>query len=220
MKVSKSPAKGPIQPVVRRVGPKMSREVGVFLFIIAIIIIALVVLYIYNLLAPSMFLLGILVILAIVYTRSPPLVIQLNEYERAVILRYGKFHKVAGPGWVFLIPFIDEPYIVDLRVTTVDIAPQEVVTKDNIKLKIDAITFIKIVDPKAAVLNIENPKKAVTDYIRAHLRDVVGKMELEAVISQVNLINELLHRGLERISKDWGIEPLNSSQGINVVKIR
>lgn len=155
-------------------------------------------------------LVGIVVILLIVLSRSPSFILELPQYKRAVILRYGKFNRVAGPGWIVLIPIIDDPHIVDMRVFTSNIKPQKVITKDNIVLTVDAITFLQISDPKAAVINISDPEGSVRSYVEAHLRDIIGKMELESVIGQVDMINRLLQKGLEQISKEWGI---------NVVKI-
>jgi regulator of protease activity HflC (stomatin/prohibitin superfamily) len=192
--------------VFRKLKKARHEEVGAFLFVIGVGAAILVGLYVLGLVQELFLLLGILVVLFFVYSQSPPIIVELAEYERAVVLRYGKFLKIAGPGWVFVIPFIDDPRIVDLRVTTVDIKPQEVLTKNNIKLVIDAILYIRIKDPKAAIINVRDPIEASASYVQAHLRDLVGKMELEAVISQVNIINELLHKGLERVSRDWGVE--------------
>lgn len=182
------------------------RDVGVFVLIVIAVLIFIGFLIFFNLLSEAMLVVVMLVILGALYLYSPKFIIEVDEYERVVVFRFGRFKRVAGPGWVFLIPYIDNYKMVDLRIQDIDIEPQEVVTKDNIKLLVDALVFIRIADPKAAVLNIENVRRASMEFVRAHLRDVVGKMELEAVISEINLINELLHRGLAEISKEWGVE--------------
>ena len=182
------------------------REVGSFLLILVLAVLAIFVVYALGYISEFILLIGLLVILLFVYTNTPPLLIELEQYERAVILRYGKFLKVAGPGWVLLTPFIDDARIVDQRVVVVDIEPQEVLSKDNIKLEIDGIIYMKISDPEAAIINIREPMEAATTYVRAHLRDIIGKMELEAVISDIHVINELLQAGLAKVSKDWGVE--------------
>ncbi len=137
--------------------------------------------------------------------RSNSFILILKEYERAVVFRYGKFVGVKGPGIVFIIPFIDTFKLVDLRTKTVDIPAQEVVTKSNIKLKIDAILYIRVVDPKKAVLEVEDYQKAAVSNIQASLRSVIGKMELQEVISNIDKINELLRKETELVAKEWGI---------------
>ncbi|MCD6414257.1 MAG: hypothetical protein J7L23_01360 [Candidatus Diapherotrites archaeon] len=194
-----------INPITSSNKRPQGQEAGAFVIFLILAFLALVVLYFMQFVDELVLLIGVLVILAVLYYKSPGMIIELPEYRRAVILRYGKFHRVAGPGWVFLIPFIDDPRVVDLRVFTANIEPQKVITKDNIVLTVDAISFLKITDPKAAVINVEDPALSVKAYVEAHLRDIVGKMELESVISQVDMINRLLQKGLEQISKDWGI---------------
>jgi regulator of protease activity HflC (stomatin/prohibitin superfamily) len=184
--------------------PKGS-EVGVFVFMVVAAFVLLAAAWYFGAVSSLVALVGVLAVLLFIYSKSAGIVIEVEQYERAVILRYGKFNKVAGPGWVLLLPFIDEPHVVDLRVFTANIQPQRVITKDNIVITLDAIVFLQVTDPKAAVLNITDPRQAAQDYIAAHLRDIVGKMELESVIGQIDLINRLLSRGLEKISKDWGI---------------
>ncbi len=182
------------------------KEVGVFLLMLFIAVAALAVLYLTGYLGNLLLLIGILIILGLVYLQSPNFVIQLNEYQRAVIFRRGKFLRVADPGWVVLIPFVDDAVVEDLRVKTVDITPQEVVTTDNIKLNIDAVIFMKIENPKAAVLNVENCQKAAADYVKAHLRDVVGEMTLADAISNIAQVNKKLEKGLERVGGEWGVK--------------
>ncbi|MBN3037237.1 MAG: hypothetical protein JW834_02215 [Candidatus Diapherotrites archaeon] len=194
------------KPIIKKESKPRGKEVGVFLIMIAAVLLLLGSMFALGFINEMVMLFGVLAILAFIYKSSPQLVIELEEYERAVILRYGAFHKVAGPGWVFVLPMVDDPRVVDLRVQTADVEPQEVLTKDNVTLKIDAIIYYKVANPKAAVLNVEDPTDAVLSFVRAHLRDVVGKMELESVISQINIINDLLRKSLEKITEDWGIE--------------
>lgn len=182
------------------------REVGAFLIMLFVAIIALATLYFMGLLSNLLLLAGITIILGLVYVQSPDFVIQLNEYQRAILFRRGKFLRVADPGWVVLVPFVDEAVVKDLRVKTVDITPQEVVTKDNIKLNLDAVIFLKIEDPKAAVLNVESPQKAAADYVKAHLRDVVGEMSLADAISNIAQVNKKLEKGLKKVGSEWGVK--------------
>lgn len=138
------------------------------------------------------------------------IILTLKDYERAVIFRFGKVKRVGGPGWIFVIPFIEKPNIVSLRVETIDIPPQNVLTKDNIQLTIDAIIFIAVDSKKESVINsvvkVENYKKAATMYVIAMLRDVVGEFEITEVISNIEAINEKLKIALKNISKEWGIK--------------
>lgn len=196
---------------IRALKPKRKEgndEVGVFMLLIAIAIVAVIAAFALKLIDEVMLLVGMLAVLLFVYTKSPPLVVELKEYQRAVILRYGKFLKVAEPGWLFLLPFVDEPHVVDMRVITVDeeFTPQEVITKDNIKIVIDAVIFLKISDPKAAVLNVADPVDAVRAYVTAHLRDVIGGLNLSEVISDVGRINNELLSAINTISHEWGVQ--------------
>ena len=184
------------------------KEVGSFITLLILAVLIIFVSYMLNIINDFLLLLGLLALLFFVHSSVPPFILELTQYERAVILRYGKFLKTAGPGWVFITPFIDDARIVDLRVMMVDkeFTPQQVITKDNIKLTIDTIMYMKITDPKAAVINIRNPIEAATTYVQAHLRDIVGKMELEAVVSDIHVINELLRAGLAKVAHDWGVD--------------
>jgi regulator of protease activity HflC (stomatin/prohibitin superfamily) len=185
------------------------KQAVVLFSLIAFVIVALVVLYYFDLLRPVAVLLIILVVLVIMYTRSGTFFVQLQEYERAVVFRYGKFQKVAGPGWLFMIPFIETFRLIDLRVRTVDVGAQEVITKDNIKLHIDAIIYLHVFDAQKAIINVRDYERASVSYIQAHLRDVVGKMTLEYAISRVDEINKILLEGLQKITREWGVNVVN-----------
>jgi len=147
-----------------------------------------------------------ILLLILVRLFLPPMVIEFAEYERGVVLRFGAFNRIVGPGWVFVFPLVEKYIPVDMRVQTSDITPQTVVTNDNIRLNIDAIIYLRVVDAAKAVLTIKNYRSSSISYIQAHLRDVIGKLPLSDVISKVEEINFLLRKGLQEISKDWGIE--------------
>lgn len=182
------------------------KQVTIFMTIIFFAIAAFAVLIIFNLLQP-LFILGVLcAILILIYTQVGKFFVQLEEYERGVVFRYGKFKTIAGPGWVFLIPFVETCVPIDLRIKTIDVPPQEAVTKDNIKLVVDAIVYMKVTDPAKAVLNVENYEKAVKEYLISHIRDVVGKMEMSQVISNINEINKTLLAGVAKACGEWGLE--------------
>ncbi len=142
--------------------------------------------------------------------------IKLEEWERAVVLRFGRFVGVRGPGWILIIPFIEDYKVVDMRHQVVDVPPQEVITKDNIKLKIDAVIYMRVKDPKAAVLNVEDYKEAAIKFVQAALRDVIGEETFEDVLSKIEDINAKLHENLANMAKHWGLE-IYSVQIQNVV---
>jgi len=185
---------------------ELDKQASILFVMIAFIVLAAATLFFFDMLMPVTILLIILITLIIIYSRSSKFFTQLEEYERAVVFHMGKFKKIAGPGWLFVIPFIEFFTVVDLRVRTLDIKPQDVITKDNIKLTVDAIIYMKVADVKSAILNVENYEKAMVSYVQANIRDVIGKVELESVISNVSKINEILEKELQKVGKDWGIK--------------
>lgn len=181
------------------------RQSALFLSLVLFLIIGLVLISFLNLWTPIVFLGFILITFVFIYWKFPHFFLQLQEYERAVIFSKGKFNRIAGPGWVFLIPVLETYTITDTRTRTIDIGEQEVVTKDNVKLKIDAILYLKIQDPKKAILNVRDYEKASISNIQASLRSVVGQMKTSEVISHIDLINEKLRKNTLEVSGNWGI---------------
>jgi len=138
------------------------------------------------------------------------IILTLKDYERAVIFRFGKVRRVGGPGWTFVWPLIEKPNLVTLRVETMDIPPQNVLTKDNIQLRIDGVLFISVRNDKESIINsivsVEDYRKASTMYVIAMLRDVVGEFEITEVITNIEEINTKLKKALESVSKEWGVK--------------
>jgi len=195
-----------------------------FLFNILILIVIVVVIAIIYLIPKVKFtafwyLLALILFIYLLFKLK--IILTLKDYERAVVFRYGKVHRVGGPGWFFLIPGLEKPVIVTLRVETIDIPPQRVLTKDNIELIIDGVLFISVKSDKQSVINsivkVEDYKKAATMYIIAVLRDVVGQFNLSEVIKNIELINDKLKKSLIGISEGWGVK-INSIE-ISDVKI-
>lgn len=128
--------------------------------------------------------------------------LQLVDYERAVIYRFGKFHRVGGPGWTLIWPIIETYAYVDLRVKTIDVLVQRVVTHDGVEVKIDAVVYLKVKKDKQSVVNsvieVENYVQASQLFIISSLRDVVGSMELGDIISNIEGINARIKENLER----------------------
>ncbi len=137
------------------------------------------------------------------------IVLQFKDYERAVVYRFGKVNRVGGPGWVVLLPIIEEYDYVDLRVKTLDVPKQEVVTKNGVELVIDAVVYLKVKKDNQSVVNsvieIENYMEASKLLVTSTLRDVIGSMELSDVISSIDIVNAKLKEDLERTAKNWGI---------------
>ncbi|MUM65286.1 slipin family protein [Acidianus infernus] len=131
---------------------------------------------------------------------------QVKEWERAVVLRLGRILGVKGPGIIFLIPFIDRPVIVDLRIVTVDIPPQTIITKDNVTISIDAVVYYKVLDPIKAVSMVYDYRSAVLNISQTSLRDIVGQMELDEVLSKREEINKKLQEILDNYTEAWGIK--------------
>lgn len=138
------------------------------------------------------------------------IILQLKDYERAVIFRFGKVNRVGGPGWTIVLPFIEKAVITTLRTQVIDVPTQQIITKDNIRVTIDAILFISVESAKESVINsvvkVEDYKKAATFYVIAMLRDILGEFDLIDVISNTESINKRLTEALKSVGKEWGIK--------------
>ncbi|BFI76270.1 slipin family protein [Sulfurisphaera ohwakuensis] len=130
----------------------------------------------------------------------------VTEWQRAVVLRLGRVLGVKGPGIIFLIPFVDRPLLVDLRIVTVEVPPQTIVTKDNVTVTIDAVVYYKVVDPLKAVVSVSNYPAAVLNYAQTSLRDIVGQMELDEILTKREEINRRLQEILDTVTEGWGIK--------------
>jgi regulator of protease activity HflC (stomatin/prohibitin superfamily) len=130
----------------------------------------------------------------------------LREYERAVIFRLGKLLGTKGPGLIFLIPIVDRMVKMDLRVVTIDVARQELMTRDNVPVTVDAVVYFRVVDPEAAVIKVENFLKATSLISQTTLRSVLGQAELDELLSQREKINLTLQEIIDRQTDPWGIK--------------
>jgi regulator of protease activity HflC (stomatin/prohibitin superfamily) len=130
----------------------------------------------------------------------------LREYERGVIFRLGKLLGTKGPGMILLIPIVDRMVKMDLRVVTIDVARQEVMTRDNVPVTVDAVVYFRVVDPEAAVVKVENYLKATSLISQTTLRSVVGQAELDELLSQRDKINLTLQEIIDRQTDPWGIK--------------
>ena len=132
----------------------------------------------------------------------------LREYERGVIFRLGKLHKqgAKGPGLIFLIPLVDRMVRMDLRVVTIDVAKQEIMTRDNVPATVDAVLYFRVVDPVAAVVKVENFLMATSLIAQTTLRSVLGQAPLDDLLSQRESINQKLQEIIDRQTEPWGIK--------------
>jgi len=136
----------------------------------------------------------------------PQMIRILREYERGVIFRLGKLLGTKGPGLILLIPIVDRMVKMDLRVVTIDVARQEVMTRDNVPVTVDAVVYFRVVDPAAAVVRVENYLKATSLISQTTLRSVLGQAELDELLSQRDKINMTLQEIIDRQTDPWGIK--------------
>jgi regulator of protease activity HflC (stomatin/prohibitin superfamily) len=153
------------------------------------------------------FVLAVLVIAFIVVVIIFPQAIRvLREYERGVIFRLGKLQAAKGPGVIFLIPIVDRMVKMDLRVVTIDVARQEIMTKDNVPATVDAVVYFRVINPTDAVVKVENYWKATSLIAQTTLRSVLGQSPLDDLLSQRDSINQKLQEIIDRQTEPWGIK--------------
>jgi regulator of protease activity HflC (stomatin/prohibitin superfamily) len=153
---------------------------------------------------------GIVSVVAIILIAAlfvlPQAVRILREYERGVIFRLGKLQGAKGPGLIFLIPMIDKMVKMDLRVVTIDVPKQEIMTKDNVPATVDAVIYFRVVDPNSAVVKVENFWKATSLIAQTTLRSVLGQSALDELLSQRDIINLKLQEIIDKQTEPWGIK--------------
>ncbi|MCJ7640698.1 MAG: slipin family protein [Desulfobacterales bacterium] len=130
----------------------------------------------------------------------------LREYERGVIFRLGRLIGAKGPGIFFIIPGVDKLLRVSLRTVTLDIPPQDVITRDNVSIKVNAVVYFRVVDPNKAVVEVENYLYATSQLAQTTLRSVVGQVELDELLAQREKINIQLQDILDKHTESWGIK--------------
>ncbi len=130
----------------------------------------------------------------------------LKEYERGVIFRLGRLIGSKGPGLILLIPMIDKMVRVDLRVITYDIPPQDVITKDNVSVKVNAVLYFQITDSNKAIVSVANFFEATSQIAQTTLRSVLGQVELDDLLAQREKINAELQRIIDEQTEPWGIK--------------
>ena len=133
----------------------------------------------------------------------------LKEYERGVIFMLGRFHKVKGPGLIILIPFIQRMTKVDLRVIVMDVPTQDVISRDNVSVKVNAVIYFRIVDPEKAIIQVADVFEATSQLSQTTLRSVLGQHELDDMLSEREKLNADIQAILDRRTDNWGIKVAN-----------
>jgi len=130
----------------------------------------------------------------------------LREYERAVIFRLGRSIGMKGPGLILLIPIIDKMVRISLRTVAMDVPPQDVITRDNVTVKVNAVIYFRVLDPNRAVIEVENYLYATSQISQTTLRSVLGESDLDELLSQRDKINKELQRVIDGHTEPWGVK--------------
>jgi len=149
---------------------------------------------------------GLFILLIVAAAILPQAIRILREYERGVIFRLGKLLGAKGPGLIFLIPIVDRMVKIDLRVVTIDVPKQEIMTKDNVPATVDAVVYFRVINPTDAVVKVENFWKATSLIAQTTLRSVLGQASLDDLLSQRDVINQKLQEIIDRQTEPWGIK--------------
>jgi len=133
----------------------------------------------------------------------------LREYERAVVFQLGRFWKVKGPGLVLLIPAVQQMVRVDLRTVVLDVPPQDVISRDNVSVKVNAVVYFRVLDPQKAIIQVENFLAATSQLAQTTLRAVLGKHELDEMLAERERLNLDIQKVLDAQTDAWGIKVAN-----------
>src|SRR3982751_3997850 len=133
----------------------------------------------------------------------------LREYERGVVFRLGRLIGVKGPGLILLIPFIDKMVKVSLRTVVLDVPPQDIITSDNVSIKVNAVVYFRVLEPQKAIVQVENFLSATSQISQTTLRSVLGQSELDDLLSQRDVINHKLQQIIDSQTEPWGIKVSN-----------
>ena len=151
----------------------------------------------------------VLVVIFLVATLIFSAIRILNEYERGVMFTLGRFTGIKGPGVILVIPVIQRMKKVDLRVIVLDVPKQDVISRDNVSVKVNAVVYFRIVDPGKAIIQVVNPWEATSQFAQTTLRSVLGQHELDEMLSQREKLNIDIQRILDEATDAWGIKVAN-----------
>jgi regulator of protease activity HflC (stomatin/prohibitin superfamily) len=146
----------------------------------------------------------IIVVLLLVYS-----IRVLREYERGVVFMLGRFWKVKGPGLVLIVPFIQQMVRMDLRTRVLDVPPQDVISKDNVSVRVNAVVYFRVLDPEKAVIQVEQFEAATSQLAQTTLRSVVGQHDLDEMLAEREKLNNEIQRILDAQTDAWGIKVSN-----------
>ncbi len=152
----------------------------------------------------SLLTLGLLILIVLGLLSTAIKIVQ--EYERGVIFRLGRLVGAKGPGLFFIIPFVDRMTKVDLRVVTLDIPAQEAITRDNVTVKVNGVAYFRVVDPNAAIVKVEDFRRATYQIAQTSLRSVIGQSELDDLLARREEINQRLQQIIDEQTEPWGIK--------------
>src|ERR1700692_3373478 len=133
----------------------------------------------------------------------------LREYERGVVFRLGRLISARGPGLILLIPIVDKMVKVSLRTIVLDVPPQDVITQDNVSIKVNAVVYFRVIDPQKAIVQVENFLAATSQISQTTLRSVLGQSELDDLLGQRDKINQRLQQIIDAHTESWGIKVSN-----------
>ena len=156
-----------------------------------------------NIISSLQIYLGILIIVVIILSQAIKI---LREYERGVIFRLGRLVGAKGPGLILLIPIVDRMVRISLRIITMDVPAQEVITKDTVPVKVNAVIYFRVVNPENAVVEVQNFVNATSQIAQTTLRSVLGQMELDELLSQREKINQTLQKIVDEHTGPWGVK--------------
>jgi regulator of protease activity HflC (stomatin/prohibitin superfamily) len=151
---------------------------------------------------------AIVIILFVIFVLSSAIRI-LREYERGVVFRLGRVMSVRGPGLILLIPVIDKMVKVSLRTVVMDVPPQDIITEDNVSIKVNAVVYFRVMQPQKAIVEVENYLVATSQFSQTTLRSVLGQSELDDLLSQREKINQKLQQIIDTHTEPWGIKVSN-----------
>jgi regulator of protease activity HflC (stomatin/prohibitin superfamily) len=149
---------------------------------------------------------AIIVLLLAVFVLASSAIKIVQEYERGVIFRLGRLIGAKGPGLFFIIPIVDRMVKVDLRVVTLDVPSQEAITRDNVTVKVNAVVYFRVMDPSAAIVNVEDYRRATWQLAQTSVRNVIGQSELDELLAHREQVNDKLQRILDEQTEPWGIK--------------
>ena len=152
------------------------------------------------------FALGAVIVLIVLIASSIKI---LREYERAVVFFLGRFQAVKGPGLIIIIPVVQQMVRVDLRVRVFDVPPQDVITRDNVSVKVNAVVYLRVVDPQLAIIQVANFSEATSQLSQTTLRAILGKHELDALLAEREKLNSDIQDVLDKATDAWGIKVAN-----------